>query len=207
MDHDYYAILGISKTARPEEIKKAYLQLARENHPDRIRDPIQKAEADRKFQLITEAYNQLRDETARREYDRTLDRKVRTPEEEARLFFKNGELQEQSREYTNALKYYYEAMRLQPDKLEYVIAAGRILSMDKTKQRQAAELYEQTIAKHPDSPEPRLELGSLYMRTGMFMRAKRVYEAALQQLPNHPELKRKLAEAVAAEKKGPARGR
>lgn len=207
MDHDYYAILGIAKTARPEEIKKAYLQLARDNHPDRIRDPALKAEADRKFQLITEAYNQLRDETARREYDRTLDRKVRTPEEEARLFFKNGELQEQSREYTNALKYYYEAMRLQPDKLEYVVAAGRILSLDKAKQRQAAELYEQTIVKHPDSPEPRLELGALYMRTGMYLRAKRVYETALQQFPNHPELKRKLAEAIAAEKKGPARGR
>ncbi len=207
MDHDYYAILGIAKTARPDDIKKAYLQLARDNHPDRIRDPAQKAEADRRFQLITEAYNQLRDEKARREYDRSLDRKVRTPEEEARLFFKNGELQEQSREYTNALKYYYEAMRLQPEKLEYMLAAGRILSMDKGKQRQAAELYEQAIAKHPDSPEPRLDLGALYLRSGMNLRAKRVYENALQQFPHHPDLKRKLAEAVAAEKKGPSRGR
>jgi DnaJ-class molecular chaperone len=207
MGHDYYAILRIAKTARPDDIKKAYWQLAKDNHPDRIRDPGQKAEADRRFQLITEAYNQLRDEKARREYDRTLDRKVRTPEEEARLFFKNGELQEQSREYTNALRYYYEAMRLQPEKLEYMIAAGRVLSMDKAKQRQAAELYEQAMAKHPDSPEPRLDLGALYMRSGMHQRAKRVYESALQQLPHHPELKRKLAEAVAAEKKGPARGR
>jgi curved DNA-binding protein CbpA len=207
MDHDYYAILGIAKTARPEEIKKAYLQLARDNHPDRIRDPAQKAEADRKFQLITEAYNQLRDETARREYDRTLDRKVRTPEEEARLFFKNGELQEQSREYTNALKYYYEAMRLQPEKLEYMLAAGRILSLDKSKQRQAADLYEQAMAKHPASPEPCLELGQLYMRSGMYLRAKRVYETAMKQFPHHPDLKKRLAEAVAAEKKGPPRGR
>ena len=207
MDPDYYAILGIAKTASPDEIKKAYQRLARDNHPDRIRDPEQKAEADRRFQLITEAYNQLRDEKARREYDRTLDRKVRTPEEEARLFFKNGELQEQSREYENALRYYYEAMRLQPEKLEYMIAAGRILSIDKAKQRQAAELYEQAMAKHPASPEPCLELGALYMRSGMHQRAKRVYETAMKQFPHHPDLKRKLAEAVAAEKKGVARGR
>jgi curved DNA-binding protein CbpA len=206
MDPDYYAILGIAKTAGPDDIKKAYLRLARDNHPDRIRDPAQKAEADRKFQLITEAYNQLRDEKARREYDRTLDRKVRTPEEEARLFFKNGELQEQSREYTNALKYYYEAMRLQPEKLEYMLAAGRILSME-GKQRQAAELYEQAMAKHPASPEPCLELGGLYMRSGMHLRAKRVYEAAIRQFPNHADLRRKLAEVAAAEKKSPARGR
>jgi curved DNA-binding protein CbpA len=207
MDHDYYAILGIAKTARPDEIKKAYQHLARDNHPDRVRDPALKAEADRKFQLITEAYNQLRDDTLRREYDRTLDRKVRTPEEEARLFFKNGELQEQSREYTNALKYYYEAMRLQPEKLDYVLAAGRILSMDKGKQRQAAELYEQAMAKHPEAPEAALALGDLYTRTGMHLRAKRVLETALKQFPHHPDLKRKLAEAVAAEKKGAARGR
>jgi curved DNA-binding protein CbpA len=207
MLHDYYAILGVARSARPEDIKKAYLQLARDNHPDRIRDPAQKAEADRRFQLITEAYNQLREESARREYDKSLDRKVRTPEEEARVYFKNGELQEQSREYGNALKYYYEAMRLQPERLEYMLAAARILSMDKGRQRQAAELYEQAMAKHPASPEPCLELGTLYMRSGMHMRAKRVYETAVRQFPQHAELKRKLAEAVAAEKKGTARGR
>jgi cytochrome c-type biogenesis protein CcmH/NrfG len=98
-------------------------------------------------------------------------------------------------------------MRLQPERLEYMLAAARILSMDKGRQRQAAELYEQAMAKHPASPEPCLELGTLYMRSGMHMRAKRVYETAVRQFPQHAELKRKLAEAVAAEKKGTARGR
>jgi len=98
-------------------------------------------------------------------------------------------------------------MRIQPEKLEYMLAAGRILSIDKGKQRQAAELYEQAIAKHPASPEPCLDLGALYMRSGMHLRAKRVYETAIRQFPHHPDLKRKLAEAVAAEKKGPSRGR
>lgn len=203
MERDYYQILGIAKTSTPEDIKSAYKKLARDNHPDLFRDAAEKAEADRRFQLITEAYNQLRDERLRREYDRTLDRKVRTPEEEARLFFKNAELREQSRDYENALKFYYEAMRLQPENLDYALAAGRILAMDKTKQRQAAELFEQTITRHPKAPEPHLELGSLFMRTGMFVRAKRVYENALKVLPHHPDLKRKLAEADTAEKNRP----
>jgi curved DNA-binding protein CbpA len=203
MERDYYQVLGISKTSTPDEIKSAYKKLARDNHPDRFREAAEKADADRRFQLITEAYNHLRDERLRREYDRTLDRKVRTPEEEARLFFKNAELRQQSRDYENALKFYYEAMRLQPENLDYALAAGRILAMDKSKQRQAAELFEQAIAKHPLSPEPHLELGGLFMRTGMFLRAKRVYENALKQMPHHPELKRKLVEADAAERNRP----
>jgi cytochrome c-type biogenesis protein CcmH/NrfG len=88
-----------------------------------------------------------------------------------------------------------------------MLAAGRIFAMDKGKQRQAAELYEQAMAKHPASPEPCLELGALYMRSGMYLRAKRVYETAIRRFPQDSDLKRKLAEAVAAEKKGPARGR
>lgn len=200
MDEDYYRVLGISKTSSPDEIKKAYLRLARENHPDRFRDPAERAEADRRFQLITEAYNQLRDDKQRREYDRNLDKKTRTPEEEARLYYKNGELREQSRDFEYALKLYYEAMRLKPEIMEYALAAARIMSMDRSKQRQAAELYEQTIQKHPASPEPHLELGNLFMRSGMFLRAKRVFEAAARQFPQHPDLKRKVTEAVAAEK-------
>lgn len=204
---DYYKILGVAKTAAPDEIKKAYLKLARDNHPDRFRDPEERSEADRRFQLITEAYNQLRDDRLRQEYDRTLDRKVRPPEEEARLYFKNGELQEQSKEYQNALKFYYEAMRLQPDNLDYLLAAGRILAMDKAKHRQLAELLEGAMQKYPEAPEPHIELGNLYMRSGMFLRAKRVYDNALKLMPNHPELKRKSAEAAAAEKSKPGRGR
>ncbi|MGH9335619.1 MAG: hypothetical protein ACRD21_17935, partial [Vicinamibacteria bacterium] len=124
-----------------------------------------------------------------------------------RHYFKNGELQEQSREYGNALKYYYEAMRLAPDKLEYMLAAGRILSLDKGKQRQAAELFEHAVQRHPDAPEAHIALGALYMRSGMFLRAGRVYETALRELPHHPELKRKLSEAAAAERNRPTRSR
>lgn len=194
MSDDFYSILGISKTASMAEIKQAYLKMARDNHPDRFREPAEREEADRRFQQITEAFNQLRDEKSRQEYDRSLTKETRTPEEEARLYYKNAELREQSKDYENALKFYYEAMRLQPGNLDYMMAAGRILVMDKSKLRQAAELFTQAIEKHPDAPEPHLELGEVYLRTGMNVRAKRVFEAALKQFPNHPELKRRLAQ-------------
>lgn len=194
MTDDYYKVLRVAKTASVGEIKKAYLQLARENHPDRFKESAEREEAGQRFQQITEAFNQLRDEKNRQEYDRSLTKVTKTPEEEARLYFKNGELQEQSREYENALKLYYEAMRLQPNNVDYILAAGRLMAKDKAKQRQAADLFNQAMQKDPTSPEPHLVLGELYSRTGMLVRAKRVYENALRQLPNHPELKRRFAQ-------------
>ena len=194
MEQDFYKLLGVAKTASTGEIRKAYLKLARDNHPDRFKDPAEREEADRRFQLITEAYNQLREDSARAEYDRTLDKKTRTPDEEASLFYKNAKLQEEARDWSTALKYYYEAMRIKPNELTYMLAAANILSMDKSKQRQAADLYERAMTAHPDSPEPHLALGALFARSGMQVRAKRVYEKALKKMPHHPELKKRLAE-------------
>ncbi len=198
MPDDYYAILRVPKTARSDEIKKGYLKLARDNHPDRFTDPEERSKADQRFQLITEAYNQLRDEKLRQEYDKSLQKQVRTPEEEARLYFTNGELREQSRDFENALRFYYEAMRLKPDELDYVLAGGRVLMMDKAKYRQAADLFTRAIGEHPDSPEPHVELGAVYSKSGMLSRAKRVYEAALAKWPHHPELKRRVADVATA---------
>lgn len=194
MAQDFYSILGVHKTASAAEIKKAYLQLARANHPDRFSEESARQDADVRFQQITEAFNQLRDEKSRQEYDRSLAKETKTPEEEARLYFKNAELREQSQEYDSALKLYYEAMRLQPGNVEYILAAGRLMAKDKSKLRQAADLFTQAIEKDPKSPESHLELGDLYVRAGMKVRAKRVYENAVASMPNHPELKKRLAQ-------------
>ena len=206
MSDDYYSILGVAKTASASEIRKAYLQLARDNHPDRFADG-ERDEAGQRFQKITEAFNHLRDERLRREYDKNLDKKERPPEEEAKLYFKNAQLQEQSQEYGNALKYYYEAMRLQPQNLDYVLGATRVLARDKSKLKQAANLMTEAIEKHPASPEPYVELGSIYTRSGMYLRARRTLQGALAKFPDHAGIKQGLAEVDAAEKSRPTRGR
>ncbi|MEG3439937.1 DnaJ C-terminal domain-containing protein [Pannus brasiliensis CCIBt3594] len=63
---DYYAVLGVSKTASGEEIKKAFRKLAVKYHPDR--NPNDKA-AEEKFKEISEAYEVLSDPDKRQKYD------------------------------------------------------------------------------------------------------------------------------------------
>jgi len=63
---DYYEVLGVAKTATPDEIKKAYRKMAIKYHPDR--NPGDK-EAEEKFKEAAEAYNVLSDADKRAKYD------------------------------------------------------------------------------------------------------------------------------------------
>jgi molecular chaperone DnaJ len=64
---DFYEILGVSKSADADELKKAYRTLAMQCHPDR--NPGDKS-AEQKFKEISEAYDILRDDQKRAAYDR-----------------------------------------------------------------------------------------------------------------------------------------
>ena len=63
---DYYEVLGVSRDASPEEIKRAYRKLALKYHPDRNKSK----EAEERFKEISEAYAVLSDPEKRAHYDR-----------------------------------------------------------------------------------------------------------------------------------------
>ena len=63
---DYYAVLGVAKTATQDEIRKAFRKLARQHHPDVAKD---KKNAEAKFKEINEANEVLSDPEKRKRYD------------------------------------------------------------------------------------------------------------------------------------------
>jgi molecular chaperone DnaJ len=75
LEKDFYKVLGVSKTADPDEIKKAYRKLARQYHPD---SNAGNASAEARFKEVSEAYDVVGDAKKRKEYD------------EARRLFGNG---------------------------------------------------------------------------------------------------------------------
>jgi len=68
MKRDYYEVLGVSRTASDEELKKAYRKLAVKYHPDK--NPDDRRNAEEKFKEISEAYQVLCDPERRSMYDR-----------------------------------------------------------------------------------------------------------------------------------------
>ena len=72
-DMNCYELLGVSREADRREISKAYRKLAQKWHPDMFRTQEDKEVAEKKFMKVATAYETLRDEESRADYDYMLD--------------------------------------------------------------------------------------------------------------------------------------
>ncbi|MDJ0555159.1 MAG: DnaJ domain-containing protein [Microcoleaceae cyanobacterium MO_207.B10] len=112
-EHNYYEVLGVSKDATLEQIKKAYHSLARQYHPDVNPGNINAAE---KFKEINSVYEILSDPFKRSQYDNTAG--------EVKELYKRGIARSQLGDYQGAIIDYTKALEINPDWAEVLYHRG-----------------------------------------------------------------------------------
>lgn len=186
---DYYELLGVAPTASTGEIRKAYLRLAREKHPDRFADPDERQRAEAQFQDITAAFNTLTNEQSRGEYDAQRERpQPTTPEEIARDAFDRALHLIEAGQRDEALTLLRTAVHHVPDNATYQAGLGRLLSRDPSAAREAILVLERATQLAPKDASALADLAILQHRQGLRLRAQRSLEAAQRLAAAHPRV-------------------
>jgi curved DNA-binding protein CbpA len=192
---DYYELLGVTKAASTGEIRKAYVRLAREKHPDRFSAGPEKQAAEKLFQELTTAFNTLSNERSREEYDQQLERpQPTTPEEIARdAYERHGPLLEAG-QLNEAVTLLRTAVHHAPESAEYHAALGRALARAVGADREAIQVLERAAQLAPRDATLFVDLALLLNRQGLKVRARRMLETARGLAPGHSRVTRAAAE-------------
>lgn len=116
MRRDFYAVLGLQRTATEEQIRQRFRELARERHPDRFAGEA-KAAAEVEFQEITQAANVLSDDERRRQHDLELARpqeQSADPRQTSRMFMQRGVKAYKERNFLEAAENFDRATQADP---------------------------------------------------------------------------------------------
>ncbi len=188
---DFYALLGVDRAAKPEEIRRAYLQLARDKHPDRFTSPEEKQRAQDGFRDITTAFNTLSNERRRQEYDAELAHpQARTPEEQAREAFERGSERLKGQDHAEAVELLRVAVHLMPNEIAYRLTLAQALAKNPRLTREAVEALEEAARLQPRNGLIQAELARLLVKQGLKLRARRALDASLRLAPQDPAVKR-----------------
>lgn len=181
---DFYAILGVSRDAASQEIKKRFLDLARERHPDRFKGE-EKAKAEIAFQAITEAFNALMDPSKRRQLDYSLNRPASSNQsyesnDVVRVYLNRGIRAFKEGKWLEAATNFDRAIQTDPKNVQ----AWHHLALTCVKEERwlskGQEAIERTLELEPQNPTYLKLAGKIFAMSGMVPRAKQYYNEALK---------------------------
>jgi curved DNA-binding protein CbpA len=205
---DFYELLGLSSAASVTDIRKAYALIARDKHPDRFTDPVEKERAQEYFKDVTTAFNTLSNEKSRQEYDQALSKpKLTSPEEIAEDAYTRGLQTLEAKDLQGAVDLLRVAVYNIPGDARYHHALAVALARAPAAQRDAIQSLERAIQLAPTNAGYRAELAALFLREGLSLRARREAETALRLAPGDARVRRVAAEAgVSTEPEEPREG-
>lgn len=183
MRRDFYGVLSVARNAKPPEIKRRFLELARERHPDRFQGD-EKVRAELEFQNITEAFNVLMDPVRRRQHDLELDTPlpggVQDPGQLARVYINRGIRAYKKGSLAEAADNFERATRAEPQNYQAWHHLALVCSREKRWLAKAQQAIERACDLR-SSHAPYLKLaGKIYALSGKTAEAKRYYNQALE---------------------------
>lgn len=181
MAKNYYDVLGLPRNATTQQMRDRFRALARELHPDRFRGE-EKAEAELRFQEITQAFNLLNDPGRRRDHDLELARPEglkQEASEAARVYLQRGIKAFREKQYSQAAENFDRATRENPDSAQ----SWHYLALACRGKRQWLPRAREAILKACDlDPMNAAYLrlaGEIFADSGMNRRAQIYYQKAL----------------------------
>ncbi len=191
VEKDYYRILGVSPSATQEEIKKAFFKLAKKYHPDKHQGDDQN-EYKVKFAEVNEAYNVLKDQTAKGEYDAGFQDLSKGRKGTSDDRYRADELYHTAlkalkiKDFNSAIDLLKAASRMEPGKAEYYSYLGLALSEKPRRLHEAREMCEKAVEIEPYDVQNYVNLGLVYKKAGLHIRAQKQFQKALRWDPDNP---------------------
>ena len=197
MKVNYYEILGVERSASEQEIRDRFRKLARESHPDRYRGD-DKADAERKFQTLTEAVNVLTNASKRKQHDSELvtigGKSPADFTQVARAYLAKGVKAFKENDIRGAYENFDMAVKHNPQDgkaFHYLaIAAARIPAYA----RQAVQAIESAVQRDPMNAVYLKDAGLICRQAGLVAKAERYLDEALKWDASNADVRAALAE-------------
>lgn len=192
---DYYGLLGVARDASEAEIRERFRTLAREAHPDRA-PAAKKAEAEGKFQDLTEAVNVLTSAERRKAYDFDLAAAAGMSEDAdmvAQNYLGQGIAAYKDRKFAEAAGNFQLAVGRNPRdvKAQHYLGLASARAGDV---RSAVKAIESALAIEPHNGALLKDAGAIFRQAGLLLKAEKAYQEAIRWDPAAAEARKALEE-------------